>query len=138
MESIIRSSNGNIKHSLLCWRFGSRYHRRNPIRHVEHHVRHPNLTIFSNGDNRLFHLVINYLTNKDMARRYSRTAAQQCRFYEVDNIFEYMVDTYINGNITSFKDIYRELNKGARRDFVDFIFNEVNPKYTIELIKQTI
>lgn len=138
MESIIRSSNGNIKHSLLCWRFGGRYHRRNPIRHVEHHVRHPNLPIFSNGGNRLFHLVINYLTNKDMARRYSRTAAQQCRFYEVDNIFEYMVDTYINGNITSFKDIYRELNKDARRDFVDFIFNEVNPKYTIELIKQTI
>lgn len=62
----------------------------------------------------------------------------ECRYYEVDNIFEYMVDTYINGNITSFKDIYRELNKGARRDFVDFIFNEVNPKYTIELIKQTI
>ena len=60
------------------------------------------------------------------------------KYYEVDNIFEYMVDTYINGNITSFKDIYRELNKGARRDFVDFIFNEVNPKYTIELIKQTI
>ena len=69
MESIIRSSNGNIKHSLLCWRFGSRYHRRNPIRHVEHHIRHPNLPIFSNGDNRFFHLVINYLTNKDMARR---------------------------------------------------------------------
>ena len=45
---------------------------------------------------------------------------------------------YINGNITSFKDIYRELNKDAGRDFVDFIFNEVNPKYTIELIKQTI
>ena len=69
---------------------------------------------------------------------HSKTASQQCRYYEVDNIFEYMVDTYINGNITSFKDIYRELNKGARRDFVDFIFNEVNPKYTIELIKQTI
>ena len=57
-------------------------------------------------------------------KRHSKTASQQCR--------------YINGNITSFKDIYRELNKGARRDFVDFIFNEVNPKYTIELIKQTI
>lgn len=71
-------------------------------------------------------------------KRHSKTASQQCRYYEVDNIFEYMVDTYINGNITSFKDIYRELNKGARRDFVDFIFNEVNPKYTIELIKQTI
>ena len=65
----------------------------------------------------------------------SITAVQ---IFEVDNIFEYMVDTYINGNITSFKDIYRELNKDARRDFVDFIFNEVNPKYTIELIKQTI
>ena len=38
---------------------------------------------------------------------------RQCRYYEVDNIFEYMVDTYINGNITSFKDIYRELNKKA-------------------------
>ena len=63
-------------------------------------------------------------------KRHSKTASQQCRYYEVDNIFEYMVDTYINGNITSFKDIYR--------DFVDFIFNEVNPKYTIELIKQTI
>lgn len=71
-------------------------------------------------------------------KRQSKTASQQCRYYEVDNIFEYMVDTYINGNITSFKDIYRELNKDARRDFVDFIFNEVNPKYTIELIKQTI
>ena len=58
----------------------------------------PNLPIFSNGGNRLFHLVINNLTNKDMARRYSKTAAQQCRFYEVDNIFEYMVETYINGN----------------------------------------
>ena len=31
-------------------------------------------------------------------KRYSKTAAQQCRFYEVDNIFEYMVETYINGN----------------------------------------
>ena len=60
-------------------------------------------------------------------KRHSKTASQQCRYYEVDNIFEYMVDTYINGNITSFKDIYRELNKGARRDFVDFIFNEANP-----------
>ena len=43
-------------------------------------------------------------------KRHSKTASQQCRYYEVDNIFEYMVDTYINGNITSFKDIYRELN----------------------------
>ena len=26
------------------------------------------------------------------AKRYSRSAAQQCRFYEVDNIFEYMAE----------------------------------------------
>lgn len=33
-------------------------------------------------------------------KRYSRTVAQQCRYYEVSNIFEYMVETYLNGNIT--------------------------------------
>ena len=31
-------------------------------------------------------------------KRHSKTASQQCRYYEVDNIFEYMVDTYINPN----------------------------------------
>lgn len=35
-------------------------------------------------------------------KRYSRTVAQQCRYYEVSNIFEYMVETYLNGNITTF------------------------------------
>ena len=29
----------------------------------------------------------------NIMKRYSKTAAQQCRFYEVDNIFEYMVET---------------------------------------------
>ena len=71
-------------------------------------------------------------------KRHSKTASQQCRYYEVDNIFEYMVETCINGNLSTYKELYRELDKGARRDFVDFIFNEVSPKYTIELIKQTI
>ena len=36
-----------------------------------------------------------------MAKRNSKTAAQQCRYYEVDNIFEYMVETYINSNIVN-------------------------------------
>ena len=71
-------------------------------------------------------------------KRHSKTASQQCRYYEVDNIFEYMVETYINGNFSAYKELYQELDKDARRDFVDFIFNEVNPKYTIELIKETI
>ena len=46
-----------------------------------------------------------------MAKRNSKTAAQQCRFYEVDNIFEYMVETYINGNFGTFREIYKELCK---------------------------
>ena len=71
-------------------------------------------------------------------KRHSKTAPQQCRYYEVDNIFEYMVETYINGNFSTYKELYQELSKDARRDFVDYIFSEVSPKYTIELIKETI
>lgn len=52
-----------------------------------------------------------------MAKRTSKTAAQQCRYYEVDNIFEYMVETYINGNHSTFSELYHELNKEARQDF---------------------
>ena len=33
-----------------------------------------------------------------MAKRNCKTVAQQCKYYEVDNIFVYMVETYINGN----------------------------------------
>ena len=49
-----------------------------------------------------------------MAKRRSKTVEQQCRYYEVDNIFEYMVETYINGNISVFRELYHELNKDAR------------------------
>ena len=64
-----------------------------------------------------------------MAKRSSKTVAQQCRYYEVDNIFVYMVETYINGNISVFRELYRELNKDARRDFTDFLLSEVEPTY---------
>ena len=37
-------------------------------------------------------LVIHPLTLTDMAKRNSKTAAQQCRYYEVDNIFVSMVE----------------------------------------------
>lgn len=73
-----------------------------------------------------------------MAKRNSKTAAQQCRHYEVDNFFEYLVEVYLNGNSDSFRELYRELNKETRKDFIDFIFYEVNPQYLIEIIKQTI
>ena len=78
------------------------------------------------------------LTPTEMAKRSSKTAAQQCRYYEVDNIFVYMVETYINGNISVFRDLYHELNKDARRDFTDFLLSEVEPTYWREILKQTI
>ena len=73
-----------------------------------------------------------------MAKRSSRTAAQQCRYYEVDNNFEYMVETYINGNISVLRELYHELNKDARKDFMDLLLSEVEPTYWREILKQTI
>ena len=73
-----------------------------------------------------------------MAKRRNKTASQQCKYYEVDNIFEYMVETYINGNFSSFKELYQELNKNARRDFTDFLLSEVEPTYWREILKATI
>ena len=71
-------------------------------------------------------------------KRHSKSAFQQCRYYEVDNIFEYMVETYINGNLSTFRELYGELCKDARRDFVDFLLSEVEPIYWREILKQTI
>ena len=73
-----------------------------------------------------------------MAKRRSKTVEQQCRYYEVGNIFEYMVETYINGNISVFRELYRELNKDARRAFTDFLLSEVETTYWREILKQTI
>ena len=73
-----------------------------------------------------------------MAKRRSKTATQQCKYYEVDNIFVYMVETYINGNISSFKELYQELNKDARKDFTDFLLSEIEPTYWREILKATI
>ena len=73
-----------------------------------------------------------------MAKRRNKTASQQCKYYEVDNIFEYMAETYINGNISSFKELYQELNKDARKDFTDFLLSEVEPTYWREILKATI
>ena len=73
-----------------------------------------------------------------MAKRRNKSVSQQCKFYEVDNIFEYMVETYINGNFSSFKELYQELNKDARKDFIDFLLSEVEPTYWREILKMTI
>ena len=73
-----------------------------------------------------------------MAKRRNKTVSQQCKYYEVDNIFVYMVETYINGNFSSFKELYQELNKDARMDFTDFLLSEVEPIYWREILKMTI
>ena len=39
-------------------------------------------------------------------KRYSKTIAQQCKYYEVEDIFEYMVETYINGNHSTFTRLF--------------------------------
>ena len=73
-----------------------------------------------------------------MAKRRNKSVSQQCKFYEVDNIFEYLVETYINGNFSIFKELYHELNKDARKDFTDFLLSEVEPIYWREILKMTI
>ena len=83
-------------------------------------------------------LVTNNLKTTTMAKRRNKTVSQQCKYYEVDNIFEYMAETYINGNISSFKELYQELNKDARKDFTDFLLSEVEPTYWREILKATI
>lgn len=62
-----------------------------------------------------------------MRARRNKTAAQQCRYYEVENIYEYMVSVYINGNFEPFKELYKELCTDARKEFISYLFDEVIP-----------
>ena len=43
-------------------------------------------------------------------KRHSKTWEQQAKYYEVDNIAEYMVETYLNGNFTTFRELYRAVS----------------------------
>lgn len=71
-------------------------------------------------------------------KRYGKTVAQQCKYYEVGNIYEYMVETYLNGNISSFKALYSELCREAKQEFIHYAFSEINPQYLQEIIEATI
>lgn len=71
-------------------------------------------------------------------KRYSKTIVQQCRYYEVGNIFEYMISTYLSGNISHFRKLYKELCSDARKEFISYCFSEVNPQYLLEIIQTTI
>ena len=71
-------------------------------------------------------------------KRRSKTIAQQCRYYEVDNIFEYMVSVYLKGNISALGELYKELNRQDRKEFIIYLFSEVNPIHIQEIILATI
>ena len=67
-------------------------------------------------------------------KRRSKTIAQQCRYYEVDNIFEYMVSVYLNGNISAFWELFKELKRKDRKEFFSYLFSEVEPIHIQEII----
>ena len=113
-------SNGKFQTSGAIHRVGDMRlddaHRLRGVRHpLGHHQRDCKRSVPS-GDRRnrgypfhyrflrLHSLVIHPLRLTDMAKRSSKTVEQQCRYYEVDNIFVYMVETYINGNISVFRE----------------------------------
>ena len=73
-----------------------------------------------------------------MRARRGKTVAQQCRHYEVENIYDYMVSVYINGNITPFRELYQELCTDAKKQFIEYMFEEVSPEYRLEIIRATI
>ena len=49
-----------------------------------------------------------------------------------------MVETYLNGNISTFKALYKELCGDAKREFIEYAFSEVNPQYLREIIVATV
>ena len=67
-------------------------------------------------------------------KRHSKTWEQQSKYYEVDNIAEYMVETYLNGNITTFRELYRELKPAGRKLFISWLFRMELPTTKIEEI----
>ena len=71
-------------------------------------------------------------------KRRSKTIAQQCKYYEVDNIFEYMVSGFQYGNISAFGELYKELNRKDRKEFILYLFSEVEPIHIQEIILETI
>lgn len=61
--------------------------------------------------------------------RKSKTRVQQEKYYEVEDIYTYMLSTYLNGNFDHLRRLYRELNKECRKGFIMFIYS--NTTYSI-------
>ncbi len=128
----------NHAHRLLGVRHPLEHHQRGSKRNVPSGDRLNRGNTFHHSLFRIYPLVVHPLILTDMAKRRSKTVEQQCRYYEVGNIFEYMVETYLNGNMSVFRELYHELNKDARKDFIDFLLSEVEPIYWREILKHTI
>lgn len=50
--------------------------------------------------------------------RRSKTLEQQAKFYEVDDFCEYLTEVFVNGNFSSFEQLYKELTKKDRAAYV--------------------
>lgn len=73
-----------------------------------------------------------------MKTRRNKTVSQQCRYYEVENIYDYMVERYLISDFDGFRGLFKELCPDARRLFIDYIFDEVPRVYHQEIIRATI
>ncbi|WP_304973685.1 hypothetical protein [uncultured Duncaniella sp.] len=72
-------------------------------------------------------------------KRKSKTLEQQARYYEVDDISEYMVETYLNGNISTYRQLFQELRAESRREFVRRLFEmEITPTEIERMILATL
>lgn len=60
------------------------------------------------------------------SKRRSKTLEQQARYYEVPDMEIYMYETYLNGNFSDLRRLYKELNRESRRQFLGYVFTEVH------------
>ena len=73
-----------------------------------------------------------------MRARRNKTVTQQCKYCDIENIYDYMVSVYVNGNISIFREMFNELCPDVKRLFIDYIFDEVPRVYHQEIIRATI
>ena len=72
-------------------------------------------------------------------KRHSKTWEQQAKYYEVDSIADYMIETYLNGNISTYRQLYYELRPAGRRLFISWLFHtELNRKEIEKMILATL
>lgn len=51
---------------------------------------------------------------------------QQARYYEVPDMEIYMYETYLNGNFSDLKRLYKELNRESRHQILGYVLTEVH------------